>query len=392
MEIIRGKIAKAQKVVLYGPEGIGKTTFAMGFPDPLFCDTEGGSEHLDVARTPAPTSWTMLLGIVREVIAQPSLCKTFVLDTADWAERLCVKHVCDVYKQQSVEGFGYGKGYVYVYEEFGKLLDLLTELRNKGVHPLLTAHSQLRKFEQPDEMGSYDRYELKLSKKTGACIADMIKEWSDLLLFANYKTMVVNVDGQGATKGRNKAQGGKRVMYATHTPSWDAKNRHGLPDELPFEFAAIAHLFADAPVPARPVEQPAPVIPTAQTQPHDEPDPEEGAQRRLATEKPQSGLNGVAATRSGAADRIGELPGDDAPKAIAETNQPADSLPRALRDLMQRDGATEQEIMYAVSKRGYYPNETPIANYAPDFVQGVLIGAWDQVFGMIQANREDVPF
>ena len=42
---------------------------------------------------------------------------------------------------------------------------------------------------------------------------------------------------------KKKAQGGKRVMYTTHHPAWDAKNRHGLPDELPMEYAAIAHIF-----------------------------------------------------------------------------------------------------------------------------------------------------
>ncbi len=53
---------------------------------------------------------------------------------------------------------------------------------------------------------------------------------------------------------------------------------------------------------------------------------------------------------------------------------------------------TEQELMYAVTQRGYYPEGTPIANYAPDFVDGVLIGAWQQVLGLIQANRVNTPF
>ena len=205
--------------MIYGPEGIGKTTFATHFPDPLYCDTEGGSHNIDVARTPVPTSWSMLLATVKEIIADPTLCRTFVLDTADWAERLCVKHVCDAHGQSGVESFGYGKGYVYVYEEFGRLLDLLSTLIERGVNVVVTAHAQLRKFEQPDELGSYDRYELKLTdKSTGAKTASMLKEWADLLLFANYKTIVVNVDGQGAAKGKNKAQGNQRVMYATHTP------------------------------------------------------------------------------------------------------------------------------------------------------------------------------
>ncbi len=70
--------------------------------------------------------------------------------------------------------------------------------------------------------------ELKLQKKT----ASLVKEWADMLLFANYKTIVINVDNQGTSKGKNKAQGGQRIMYTTHHPAWDAKNRFNLPEEF----------------------------------------------------------------------------------------------------------------------------------------------------------------
>ena len=108
------KIPSAQKVVIYGPEGIGKTSFAACFPDPLFIDTEGGTKHIDVARLPAPTSWTMLLEQVQEVKKEnTSVCKTLVLDTADWAEQLCIKHICDKYKKSGIEDFGYGKATLF---------------------------------------------------------------------------------------------------------------------------------------------------------------------------------------------------------------------------------------------------------------------------------------
>lgn len=59
MEITRGKIQKAKKVVIYGPEGIGKSTFAARFPGAVFIDTEGSTNDMDVARLPRPTSWNM---------------------------------------------------------------------------------------------------------------------------------------------------------------------------------------------------------------------------------------------------------------------------------------------------------------------------------------------
>ena len=92
----------------------------------------------------------------------------------------------------------------------------------------MTAHAKLSKFEQPDEMGHHDRWTVKTSKQ----VAPLIREWCDMLLFANYKTIVVK-DGDGKN-AKNKAQGGRRVMYTTHHPCWDAKNRDGLADELAF--------------------------------------------------------------------------------------------------------------------------------------------------------------
>ncbi|WP_040932120.1 AAA family ATPase, partial [Paenibacillus larvae] len=59
-EIISGKVQKAKKVVLYGPEGIGKSSLAAQFPNPVFIDTEGSTTELDVQRLPAPTSWQMI--------------------------------------------------------------------------------------------------------------------------------------------------------------------------------------------------------------------------------------------------------------------------------------------------------------------------------------------
>lgn len=60
MKITRGKRQEAQKIVLYGPEGIGKSTFAAQFPEPLFIDTEGSTANMDVMRFDLPTSFTML--------------------------------------------------------------------------------------------------------------------------------------------------------------------------------------------------------------------------------------------------------------------------------------------------------------------------------------------
>ncbi|HRC67590.1 MAG TPA: ATP-binding protein, partial [Bacteroidales bacterium] len=218
MELVKGPIQRAQKICLYGVEGIGKSYFASKFPNPIFIDTEDGTSHMDVIRTPKPSSWTMLMSQVEYFRFHPSELDTLVIDTLDWAEQLCVEHICSKNKKDGLESFGYGRGYTYLAEEFGRLLNSLSDLVDLGINVMVVAHATMRKFEQPDELGAYDRWEMKLQKKT----APMVKEWADIVLFANYKTYVVNVDGQGAEKGTNKARGGKRVMYTTHHPCWDA--------------------------------------------------------------------------------------------------------------------------------------------------------------------------
>ena len=233
-KISSGVQPSAVKVVLYGPEGIGKTTFASQFPNPLFIDTEESTKMLNVRRFDKPETWTDVLGMVGAVVSNPTICKTLVIDTADWAERLCEQYVCACGKQSSIEGFGYGKGFTMVGEEFTKLLDSLTTVTRKGVNVVLTAHSIIRKFERPDEAGAYDRYELKLGNKAGNRCAAAVKEWCDMLLFANYKEIVSEIGG------KKKAYGGQRVMYSTHHPCWDAKNRFDLKDELPFDYQQIA--------------------------------------------------------------------------------------------------------------------------------------------------------
>ena len=413
IQITDGILGGAQRVVLYGPEGIGKTTFASMFPDPVFCDTEGSTRRYNLRRTPCPKSWTEIRAIVAYFIQYPDRLGTFVLDTADWAERLCIDHICAVNKQSGLEGFGYGKGYVYEAEEFGRLLDDLTALSERNVHILLNAHAQMRKFEQPDELGSYDRWEMKLTKK----VAPMVKEWADMVLFANYQTYVVNVDGQGTTKGRNKVQGGRRIMKTAHHPCWDAKNRENLPEEMDFDFTLIAHLFPGKTISAMPetdqAAQPKGTCDVVQeTQAHakatgdggkrapgghipeGDSDPKDVNRNENVARAGQRAMIEVAdiAEKLPSAASIPEVSAPPPEQPAERMAEPPAGIPPALYALMRQDGVTEEEIMFAVAGKGYFPGDTPIRNYPPDFVQGVLIGAWPQVRGMVLANREEVPF
>ena len=257
MKIIRGRIPCAKKVVIYGPEGIGKSTFAANFPETVFIDTEGSTKDMDVARFEKPSSWTMLMEQVRYIKKDPSVCRTLVIDTADWAEQMCVADICSRYGKKGIEDFGYGNGYVYAREEWGRFLNSLEELVDLGINIVLTAHAQMRKFEQPDEMGSYDRWEMKLGKKTGSQTTPLVKEWADMVLFANYKTWSVAMDDKGK---KRKAQGGARVMYTSHHPCWDAKNRYGLPEEVPFDYESIRSIIENGSTETMPQTQDTPPV------------------------------------------------------------------------------------------------------------------------------------
>ena len=359
MQLEHGRKSAALKVVVYGPEGIGKSTFASMFPRPVFIDTEGSTTHMDVTRTPKPLSWTELTMQVQHFIQHPDMLATLIVDTADWAEKLCAEQLCSSKGVSGIEDFGYGKGYTYLKEEYGKFLNQLETLKNRGVHVVLTAHAQMRKFELPDEMGSYDRWELKLSKQT----FPLVKEWADMILFANYKTFVINVDGQGAQKGKNKATGGKRVMYANHHVCWDAKNRFGLPDEMPFDYGQISHLITDLqpalipePIPQA-VPTPAPVpIPTAPPVPAPIPAAPVGA----STARPSS------------PDSDYSLPPD---------------IPPALAALMAVNRIQPIEVQAVAAQRGFFPADMPISSYPDEVINGWCIGFWPQVEAAVLANR-----
>lgn len=340
-----GKKPTAVKACIYGPEGIGKTTLASQFPDPVILDLELGSSHMDVRRVDNIKTWADLLATM--VLITPEDCRTVVIDTADKAEEMCRDYVLERDSKKSIEDYGYGKGYTVLSEEYGKLMGSASLLIRKGINVVFVCHAQMRKFEQPDEMGSYDRWELKLQKK----VAPLLKEWADLLLFLNYKTIIVN-----DSNGKGKAQGGKRVMYTSHHPCWDAKNRFGLPEEMDLDYGAIKSA----------VEQKV-------TLKDDGVQAVKNAVEELKETKPKKTKTKKAET-------------------VSRADGAGDDVPEKLLELMRKDDIAEDEIRHVIGAREKYNPAAPWDEIAQAGVLDWIYKFWDKVVEMIREDPDRLPF
>lgn len=362
-EIESGAKQKALKVVIYGPEGVGKSTLASQFPGALFIDTEDSTSHMDVKRLKKPSSFIELLGMV-DWVKQTKPCSTLIIDTADWAQQLGEDLVKQENNWKSIESPGYGEGYVKNREKWGGLLDKLTDVINVGINVVLTAHTEIKKFEDPTENLAYDRYELKLAKRSNAHIAGLTKEWADMVLFINYEVYAVKREGMG---NKGQAQGGQRKMYTTHHPAYDAKNRFGLPESMPLDYSGIAHVIPDFN---------SGQVPSVESQIEEV--------NNIAAQPVQSVVSNATVSEPT------NVPPTPAQNAVLESIEGPAYFPNSLKDLMFANKVTEDEIRAVMGVRGHFPIDTPFENIAantPEYFEGGLVANWEPVLQVIQDIR-----
>jgi hypothetical protein len=262
--IIKGKIQAPSRILVYGPEGIGKSSLCASAEDVIFMCRESGTEQLDVQRLPECTHWKDAQpdkdGIRRDVWSQIEQIrhgehgfKALAIDTLDWLEPLVFQHVIESdperskNKGKSIEGAygGYGKGHVVALNEWRALLNQLDCIRKeRGMHILLLAHSHIKAFNNP-EGDNWDRYVLKMNEKA----AGLFKEWCDAVLFANTEVLASKKSGgMGENKKMFGVSDNARYLFTNRRPAWDAKNRFGLPDKMALSWSElIKHIKTKAP-------------------------------------------------------------------------------------------------------------------------------------------------
>lgn len=232
--IQRGKSIKAPRLFVYATHGIGKSTFASAAPEPIFICTEDGLGSIDTASFPLATSSADVLSALETLYTEDHDFKTVVLDSVDWYEQILQREIENTHEAKEL---AYGKGAIILAERWKQLIDGLNALRNdKGMAVILIGHCEIKRFDSP-EVDSYDRYQPKLAARSSA----LLQEWADAVLFANYKTVVRKEDvgfNKSVAKGITT---GERLLHTAETPAYLAKNRYGLPAQLPLSWEAFSN-------------------------------------------------------------------------------------------------------------------------------------------------------
>jgi hypothetical protein len=241
-KVVSGRLVKPMRLLVYGIEGVGKSTFASNAPSPIFLGAEDGTSELDVRRLPQPQDWADVMEGVTNLINDEHDYKTLVIDTLDWMEPHCWRQVCVTCAKpgkpplRSIEEMGYGKGYTEAggyWRQLTAALERLRELRRMDV--LLLAHSWIKSFKNPSGE-DFDRFEMKLHKGASA----HWREWCDAVMFADHDVTTYE-DDRKRVKGIGS---GARILRTQHNAAWDAKNRYDLPPSLPLDWEAFAEAAA----------------------------------------------------------------------------------------------------------------------------------------------------
>ncbi|MEO7917716.1 MAG: ATP-binding protein [Dokdonella sp.] len=229
------------RIVVHGVQGVGKTTFAASSFKPIFLPFEDGLTGLAADAFPLLTTFESAIEALDALANDQHDFGTAVLDSLDWLEPLIWNRVARDAGKDSIEDISYGKGYLEATNYWRTILDKLNALRAKGMATILIAHTEVKRFDAPD-MDAFDRYVLKLHK--GA--SSLVVEWADIVGLAQTET-AIKKEAQGFKDRVRGIATGRRVLRVNESPAYVAKNRFGLPDPLPLDWAALVQAISTVP-------------------------------------------------------------------------------------------------------------------------------------------------
>jgi hypothetical protein len=220
------------RLLVHGPQGMGKTSLSAEFPNPIIIQPEDGTpKDMAITTFGEINNFDQVMDAIKTLYTDEHQFKTLIIDTMDRLEPMVWDKTCENNKWKSIEDPGYGKGYVAADELWRKLITGCNMLRQKhGMTIIYIAHSNIERFDDPTS-APYNRYDIRLHKRASAMLQDEV----DAILFINQDLTVKATDVGFKKEVRRAEGGGVRWINCAPNPAFTAKNRFGMPDRLLFE-------------------------------------------------------------------------------------------------------------------------------------------------------------
>lgn len=245
-DIVQDVVPEPPKILVYGKQGLGKTTFGAGFPAPILLPLEKGWGNLQIKRFPQATTYGDVMSAIGALYTQAHPYQTLVLDSFTSLERVVWAETARRHGRDSIEGFDYGKGYIFADEVWNEILAGLDALQSQGGMSIVcTAHAKVERFQSPT-VEPFDRYSIDLHKRASA----LVQRWADVVGFCDWQQSTVSTDLGFKKKATRGISTGQRLLALEERPAWEAKNRYQLPPVMELDAAQFLGLLADRYTPA----------------------------------------------------------------------------------------------------------------------------------------------
>ena len=226
MEILQTKRQKPLRAIIYGEAGLGKSSLAAAFPDPIFIDLEKGLSEIDAQAFPEPENYQQVIEQLKYVVTEKHSFKTLVIDSIDWLEKIIFEEVTSNAGVKDISDIGYGGGYSHALKIIGQFISGLQAVSKINMHVVLLAHSHIKLFSNP--LGpDYDVYNIKLREKNG----ELFKEWATLVGLLHQAQITKKQEG-GFTETHKVLANAELVLSVKPSPAYSAKNRYGITTDI----------------------------------------------------------------------------------------------------------------------------------------------------------------